>query len=284
MAPPDQLSAPALAGQNVIQVTNQAEFAVGEIIVIDAGTPIEETRTIVGFSSIILDRPLLFDHSVTSPVQKQLLTTAAPGLLTTTGTRTTTTAAPGPTTAAPGLLTTLAPGLLTTAAPGLLTTLAPGLLTTAAPGLLVTLSPGNPCAPVTTPQPAPANPCGTFARLSDGEGTAGKKTQKVTLSPVNPCAPVTTPQLAPANPCGTFARLADAEGTAGKKTQRSAFSVVNIGILGFCALCVAGIALGVKKIKRSKETLSYRSLPSQVGVPGDVESGALQLLAEAPME
>merc|ERR1712086_149794 len=177
----NQLSAPALAGQNVIQVTNQAEFAVGEIIVIDAGTPIEETRTIVGFSSIILDRPLLFDHSVTSTVQKQAVNPA-------------------------------------------------------------TLSPGDPCAPVTTPQPAPENPCGTFARLSDGEGTAGKK------------------------------------------TQRSVFSVVNIGILGFCALCVTGIALGVKKIKRSKETLSYRSLPSQVGVPGDVESGALQLLAEAPME
>jgi len=218
MAPPGQLSAPALAGQNVIQVTNQAEFAVGEVIVIDAGTPIEETRTIVGFSSIILDRPLLFDHSVTSPVQKQAVNP-------------------------------------------------------------VTLSPGNPSAPVTTPQPAPANPCETFARLSDGEGTAVKKTQRS-----DPCAPVTTPQPAPANPCGTFARLSDGEGTAGKKTQRSAFSVVNIGILGFCALCVTGIALGVKKIKRSKETLSYRSLPSQVGVPGDVESGALQLLAEAPME
>merc|ERR1712129_361428 len=105
----NQFSAPALAGQNVIQVTNQAEFAVGEIIVIDAGTPIEETRTIVGFSSIILDSTLLFDHSVTSPVQRQAVNP-------------------------------------------------------------VTLSPGSPCDPVTTPQPAPANPCGTFARLSDGEG------------------------------------------------------------------------------------------------------------------
>merc|ERR1719162_536407 len=179
--PPDQLSAPALAGQNIIQVNNQAEFAVGEVIVIDAGTPIEETRTIVGFSSIILDSTLLFDHTVASPVQRQAVNP-------------------------------------------------------------VTLSPGNPCALVTTPQPSPANPCASFARLSDGEGTAGKK------------------------------------------TQRSAFSVVNIGMLGFCALCVAGIVLGVKKMKRSKETLSYASLPSRVGVPGDMENGARELLAEAPME
>merc|ERR1712194_776926 len=100
----------------------------------------------------------------------------------------------------------------------------------------------------------------------------------------DPCAPVTTPQPTPANPCASFARLSDVEGTAGKKTQRSAFSVVNNGMLGFCALCVAGIALGVKKMKRSKETPSYVSLPSQVGVPGDVESGARELLAETTME
>merc|ERR1711935_1238891 len=103
-------------------------------------------------------------------------------------------------------------------------------------------------------------------------------------TPGSPCAPVTTPQPTPAHPCASFARLSDGEGTAGKKTQRSVFSAVNIGMLGFCALCVAGIALGVKKMKRSKETLSYVSLPSQVGVPGDVESGARELLAESPME
>merc|ERR1719491_662692 len=68
---PTTLSAPALAGQNVIQVNNQAELAVGEIIVIDAGTPTEETRTIVGFSSIILSSKLMFDHSVSSTVQRQ---------------------------------------------------------------------------------------------------------------------------------------------------------------------------------------------------------------------
>merc|ERR1711935_471570 len=103
-------------------------------------------------------------------------------------------------------------------------------------------------------------------------------------TPGSPCAPVTTPQPTPANPCASFARLSDVEGTAGKKTQRSAFSAVNIGMLGFCALCVTGIALGVKKMERSKENISYCSLPSQVGVPGDVESGACELLAEAPME
>jgi len=184
-------------------VNNQAEFAVGEIIVIDAGTPIEETRTIVGFSSIILNRPLMFDHSVTSPVQRQ------------------------------AVIFPWSPG------------------DPSAPVTAPQPSPGDPCAPVTTPQPTPANPCATST---------------------------------PANPCASFARLSDGEGTAGKKTQRSAFSVVNIGMLGFCALCVAGIALGVKKMKRSKETFSYRSLPSQVGVPGDVESGACELLAEAPME
>jgi len=106
----------------------------------------------------------------------------------------------------------------------------------------------------------------------------------VTLSPGSPRHLVTTPQPTPANPSASFARLSDGDGTAGKETQRSAFSVVNIGMLGFCALCVAGIALGVKKMKRSKETLSYCSSQSQVGVPGDMESGAWELLAEAPME
>merc|ERR1712086_552439 len=131
----NQLSAPALAGQNVIQVTNQAEFAVGEIIVIDAGTPIEETRTIVGFSSIILDSTLLFDHSVTSPVQRQAVNP-------------------------------------------------------------VTLSPGNPCAPVTTPQPTPANPCASFARLSDVEG-AGASTSTSTSSTRNPSTTTSTKTTRP---------------------------------------------------------------------------------------
>jgi len=94
----------------------------------------------------------------------------------------------------------------------------------------------------------------------------------VTLSPGSPRHLVTTPQPTPANPSASFARLSDGDGTAGKETQRSAFSVVNIGMLGFCALCVAGIALGVKKMKRSEETLSYRSLPPRVDVPGDVEN------------
>jgi len=109
----------------------------------------------------------------------------------------------------------------------------------------------------------------------------------VTLSPGSPRHLVTTPQPTPANPSASFARLSDGDGTAGKETQRSAFSVVNIGMLGFCALCVAGIALGVKKMKRSEETFSYVQMkpsPGQVGVPGDVESGARELLAEGPME
>merc|ERR1719491_1106141 len=103
----------------------------------------------------------------------------------------------------------------------------------------------------------------------------------VTLSPGSPCNLATTPQPTPANPCASFPRLFDGEGTADKETQTSAFSVVNFGMLGFCALCVAGIALGVKNMKRSKEPISYRSLPSQMGVPEDAESGAHELLAEA---
>jgi len=130
------LSAPALVGQNIIQVNNQADFAIGEVIVISPGTAIEEVKTIVGFGSIILDSTFLFDHPVTAIVQTGSIapTTEAPTTEATITMAPTTTHNRGnvyssvpPTTAAP---TTEAPTSDTTsAATATMTTNEPGLVT-----------------------------------------------------------------------------------------------------------------------------------------------------------
>merc|ERR1712194_17692 len=120
----------------------------------------------------------------------------------------------------------------------------------------------------------PSNPCAV--------ATTGTTTPP---APSSPCAVANVPPT-PSDPCAvaSFARLSDGEGTVGKKSQTSAFSPVNVGMFGFCALCVAGIAVAAKKMKRKTETRSYHSLPPKVGAPEDMESGMLELLAEDPVE
>merc|ERR1711892_1519981 len=140
----NELNSPAFAGQEFVQVNNQADFTIGDIITISAGTPIEEVKTIKAFGSIILDSALRFTHPATATVTKQAV---------------------------------------------------------------------NPV------PPSPVSPCDNMAP------------SPVSVAPVAP----------PTDPCASFARLSDGRGTAGKN-QSSAFSPVNIGMLGFCALCVAGIA------------------------------------------
>merc|ERR1719353_2208329 len=51
------------SGTKVLPVRNNAGFSIGQKIVIDAGTPIEEHNTIVGFGSLILADPLKYDHA-----------------------------------------------------------------------------------------------------------------------------------------------------------------------------------------------------------------------------
>jgi PKD repeat protein len=46
----------------------QAGFMIGQVITINPGTSTAETRTIVGFGSLVVDRPLAFDHLAGEPV------------------------------------------------------------------------------------------------------------------------------------------------------------------------------------------------------------------------
>jgi len=50
------------AGTEVLPVVSNSDFEIGEAVVIDAGTPIEEVNRIVGFGSLLLESPLKFDH------------------------------------------------------------------------------------------------------------------------------------------------------------------------------------------------------------------------------
>merc|ERR1719197_684859 len=47
----------------VLPTVSNSGFEIGEDIVIDAGTPVQEFNRIVGFGSLILESPLKFDHS-----------------------------------------------------------------------------------------------------------------------------------------------------------------------------------------------------------------------------
>jgi len=53
---------PVPAGTRTLPVVSDPYFSIGELIVIDAGTPIEEFNKIVGFGSLILESPLKYDH------------------------------------------------------------------------------------------------------------------------------------------------------------------------------------------------------------------------------
>jgi len=58
----------AKAGETKVHVENQAGFAVGDKIVIDAGAKTEEQNEIVGFGSLKLKNPLKFPHAPGAPV------------------------------------------------------------------------------------------------------------------------------------------------------------------------------------------------------------------------
>jgi hypothetical protein len=58
------------SGGSAIEVTNQIEFNVGNFIVIDPGTSIEEHRTVVDIGSLILDSPLNYTHKAGAIVKQ----------------------------------------------------------------------------------------------------------------------------------------------------------------------------------------------------------------------
>jgi hypothetical protein len=58
------LTAQALAGSQALEVESINGFNIGDDIKINPGGPNEETNTITGFGSLLLQTPLQFDHSV----------------------------------------------------------------------------------------------------------------------------------------------------------------------------------------------------------------------------
>jgi len=70
---PDSLKTEVKKGAAVLPVVSNAGFQIGQEIVIDAGTAIEETNTIIGFGSLILKYPLKYDHAAGMVVRVQPL-------------------------------------------------------------------------------------------------------------------------------------------------------------------------------------------------------------------
>jgi hypothetical protein len=62
------LSANAPAGASKLEVASQAGFKAGQIIEIDAGSPLAEIHEVAGLGSIIITAPLLYPHAVGAPV------------------------------------------------------------------------------------------------------------------------------------------------------------------------------------------------------------------------
>merc|ERR1719160_1199572 len=60
---PNSIDVMVPSGAKLLPVVSNAGYSIGEMIVIDAGTPIEEYNTIVGFGSLVLATPLKYDHA-----------------------------------------------------------------------------------------------------------------------------------------------------------------------------------------------------------------------------
>lgn len=74
-------------GATVLPVASQAGFVVGRLIVIDAGTAVEEANFVVGMGSIVLKMPLAHNHSAGATIGQPVPGTplsALPALATTT--------------------------------------------------------------------------------------------------------------------------------------------------------------------------------------------------------
>jgi len=76
-----------------------------------------------------------------------------------------------------------------------------------------------------------------------------------------------------------FAKLYNGKGTADKNSQASPFSLINLGMFGLGVLCVAGLAFGVRSMKK-RSTHTFNPLVASA----DPESVSLQLLQEDPLE
>ena len=56
------MKTPAAAGSNEVGVESNDGFAIGDRVAVNPGQANEDTGAVIGFGSLILDRPLVFDH------------------------------------------------------------------------------------------------------------------------------------------------------------------------------------------------------------------------------
>jgi hypothetical protein len=62
------LAAAAPAGTTILEVASQAGFKAGDVVEIDAGSPLAEIHDVAGLGSIILTAPLMYPHAGGAPV------------------------------------------------------------------------------------------------------------------------------------------------------------------------------------------------------------------------
>jgi hypothetical protein len=62
------LTTPVTKGSTTLVVGNAFDFKIGQQVIIDVGTPVEELNTIAAFGSLILQSPLKFDHDAGASV------------------------------------------------------------------------------------------------------------------------------------------------------------------------------------------------------------------------
>ena len=63
-----ELTEPADEGDTVLEVDSNGPFAVGDPVLINPGEANEEMAVVAGFGSLVLERPLQFDHDAGEPV------------------------------------------------------------------------------------------------------------------------------------------------------------------------------------------------------------------------
>jgi len=77
------LTAAATAGSTILSTWSHAGFSIGDSIIIDAGTYLQEVNRVIGFGSMTLAAPLQYTHAAGATVASQATTT--PGITTTPG-------------------------------------------------------------------------------------------------------------------------------------------------------------------------------------------------------
>lgn len=90
------LKSPAEAGDTELDVLDSSIFTVGDAVLVDPGTSIEERRFVTGFGSILIDQPLVHAHGVGAAVVLEVPQTSTTTTTPPAGGTTTTTAPPDP--------------------------------------------------------------------------------------------------------------------------------------------------------------------------------------------